>query len=225
MTHRDALIAVAWGSPGGATAEISIAVEELTGKRPRPVRLSDLAGPNETIQVLLAPDDWILVAKAVAAIYGAEIVKEAAKSTWKAAAPKFTQAPAAVQGYFGRLVLAVRQALYAKAPVVLGFPRTPVGARRHIGIEILDAQPEDIARVVALLAEHGAEIESRLDELDHVQSHRKNVIYDENSDCSVKLTLTDDGSIQLRATVSDDSFATREVVLYELHTPTGGKDA
>lgn len=225
MTHRDSLIAVAWGSPGGATAEISIAVEELTGKRPRPVRLGDLAGPNETIQVLLAPEDWILVAKAVAAIYGAEIVKEAAKSNWKAAAPKFTQASEAVQGYFGRIVLAIRQALHAKAPVVLGLPRTPVAARRHIGIEIQDAQPEDIARVVALLAEHGAEIESRLDEWDQIQSHRKNVIYEENSDCSVKLTLTDDGSIQLSATISDDHFATREVVLYVLYTPSGRKNS
>lgn len=225
MTHRDAMIAVAWGSPGGAAAEISIAVEELTGKRPRPVRLGDLGGPNETIQILLAPEDWILVAKAVAAIYGAELVKEAAKSTWKASASKFAQASEAIQGYFGRLVSAVRQALHAKAPVVLGFPRTPVSARRHIGIEIVDAQPEEIGRIVALLAEHGAEIEKRLDDWDRMQANRKGIVYEENSDCSVKLTLAEDGCIELRATISDDSFTTREVILFELHNPGNGKDA
>lgn len=129
---QESQIAVAWGSPGGATAEISNAIEALTGSRPKPVRLEDLAGPNETVQVLMGNQDWILVAKAVAAIYGAELVKEAAKSTWKAAAPKFAQASDEVRGFFGRLISGIKQAIHARAPVILGIPRTPYGARRNI---------------------------------------------------------------------------------------------
>ena len=99
----------------------------------------------------------------------------------------------------------------------LGFPRTPVGGRRHIGVEILDDDPEEISRVISLLAEHGEEIEERLDEWDRLRLNQRNISYDENSDCSVRLWVTDEGSIQLRATVSDDSYAVKEVVVYELN--------
>ncbi|MGH8049162.1 MAG: hypothetical protein ACREPB_00725 [Arenimonas sp.] len=217
--NREVQIAVAWGSPGGAAAEISLAIEELTGQRPKPVRLTDLAGPNETIQVLLNNQEWILVAKAVIAIYGAELAKEAAKATWKKAAPKFEQAVNITGNAFGRLITAIGSAIHAQAPVILGFPKTPISGRRHIGVEILEATPDEIARIVCLFAGHGEEIERKLDEWDLIRAHQRHLTYQENSDCSVMLTISDEGAIQLTATILDDTFTKREVVIYELFTP------
>lgn len=219
MKNRDALIAVAWGSPGGATAEISLALEELLSKRPRPNRLWDLGGPNETIQILLNPEDWALIAKAVAAIYGAELVKEAAKSTWKASANSFSKASEALKGQFANLVSAVRQALFAKAPVIFGFPRTPIGGRRHIGIEVIDAEPEEIGRIIAVLAKHGEEIEEKLNEWERIHENQKGISYPENSDCSVKITLKDDGSIRLSGWISESSTTSHEVVIFDIKSP------
>ena len=215
--NTEAQIAVAWGSPGGATAEVSNAIEGLVGKRPKPIRLTDLAGPNETIQILLSAEDWIIVAKAVAAIYGAELIKEAAKATWKAAAPKFDQVKNDASSYFSSFISAIRQALFAKAPVIFGFPRTPVHGRRHIGVEISDASPEEIGRIVTILAMNGDEINLRLDEWDSIRIG-DDVSYAENSDCSVKITITDEGAIDLEATIFNNSSRTREVIQYELST-------
>jgi hypothetical protein len=215
--NNNAYIAVAWGSPGGATAEISIAIEEIVGKRPKPVRLGDLAGPNETIQVLLSTEDWILIAKAIAAIYGAELVKEAAKATWKAAAPKISQVKTTMTSLFERLVSGISNALHAKAPVVLGLYWNPKGGkRRHIGIEVTDKNPEEIARLISILATNGHEIEQKLEEWDKMIANRKSIVYEENSDCSVKLIVSDDGNIQLRATVWDDDISSKETFIYEI---------
>lgn len=211
----DTYIAVAWGSPGGATAEISNAIEDLTGKRPKPIRLSDLAGPNETIQILLSIDDWIKLGEIVLAIYGTELIKEIAKATWRVAAPKLTQSKDAVTNYFRNLVSAIREARHAKAPVVLGYYRTPKGGRRHIGIEITDDNPEEIGRTIILLASHGQEINLKLDELDSLQTESLKIAYEENSDCSVKIIITDDGVLQIRVTTFDDKFANRKEITHE----------
>jgi hypothetical protein len=217
--EADANIAVAWGSPGGAVGDIAEAIEELSGRRPRIVRLGDLAGPNETIQILLTPDAWPPVAKVVAAIYGAELVKEAAKATWKNAAPKVADLASMTQNAFVRLADGISAAIRRQAPVVLGLPHTPVHGRRHVGIELVaDDRYEDVARVISILAEHGAEVQARLQEWDQARA-QQSVAYTENSDCSVKLYLLDDGTLQMQATVSDDHFRTREVVLWDLYKP------
>jgi hypothetical protein len=176
-----------------------------------------LAGPNETIQILLNHLDWILIAKVIWDIYGKDLVKDATKAAWKAAAPRLAQASEGVKETFGHLVSGIKEAIHAKAPVILGFPRTPVRARRHVGIEIIDTSPEEIARIITLLANYGEEIERLLDEWDKMHSHNQTISYVENSDCSVKLTVSDDGVIQLRATIFDNSFANREEVIYQVH--------
>jgi hypothetical protein len=215
--NTETYIAVAFGSPGGATAEISNAIEGLIGKRPKPIRLDDLAGPNETIQMLLSVEDWIRVAEVIAAIYGTELLKEAAKATWKAAAPKLDHAKDTVTSYFSNLVSAIQQAMRANAPVILGYPRNPVGSQRHIGVEIYDASPEEIGRIITTLAFNGQEINIRLDKLDQRKTEENYIIYERNSDFSVKITITDEGKVEIHATVVDAKDPrNQEVINYEL---------
>jgi hypothetical protein len=216
----NAQVAVAWGSPGGATADISISIEEITGARPKPVRLEDLAGPNETIQILLDTEGWILLVKAVGVIYGAELTKEAAKSTWKNAAPKLLQLAQLPKTAMVRLISAVGAAKkYTKASIILGFPRNLNGGRRHIGIEIESESPEDLSRVISLLGRHSEEILHRLDEWEASLAEKGRASYRENSDCSTKISIEDDGSLLLHATVFDFSGKNREEVSYLIWCP------
>ena len=203
-----AKIAVAVSSPAGAAAELSNSIEEITGVRPQWVRLRDLAGPNATLQLLLDAEGWILVLKAVAAVYGFEIVKEMAKSTWKTAAPTLANAASAALDKVNGLVSILCSAARSGTTVILGLPTTPDGARRHVGIEIIDANPQEVTRIICVLAAHATEIETSLSSI-HCR-------YAENSDCSVKLTLTDSGAIQFWGVITSELGESREVVAYEI---------
>lgn len=215
---KDVCIAVAWGSPGGATAEISLSIEEMTGKRPKPIRLGDLAGPNETVQILLGANDWMLIFKAIVAIYGAEIIREAAKSSWKILLPKMKNS---FDSSIGRFIRGISNARHAKAPVILGFPINLTGGRRHIGIEIYEATPEEIIRVINTLSSNGENIEKKLAEWEELLKIRdcSNISYLENSDCSVKLMLTEKGNITLQATIFGKDYKTKEEIVYEVVPP------
>jgi len=208
-----AQIAVAVGSPREAVAEISLAIEDLINESPQPVRLADLAGPNETVQILLSPEGWLIVA---AGIFTTELVKEAAKSTWKAIAPKIGSAVSAAGDRFLRLVRGISSARMANATVILGFPRCMRGVQRHIGVEVVDPSPEEIGKVILLMAIHGDEITSRLDEWQSNFEPSVGEFYDRNPDCSVKIIVTEEGDMLIRATVSRDHFVTKEVVEYRL---------
>ena len=203
-----AKIAVAVSSPAGAAAELSNSVEDITGVRPQLVRLHDLAGPNTTLQLLLDAEGWVLVGGGVAAVYGVEIVKEMAKATWKTAVPKLANAASAALDKVSGLVSILCSSARSGTTVILGLPTTPNGARRHVGIEIIDASPQEVTRIICVLAAHAAEIESSLSSI-HCR-------YAENSDCSVKLTLTDSGAIQFWGVVTSEHGESREVVVYEI---------
>lgn len=213
-----AQVGAAWGSSGGTTVEIANAVEELTGTQPRLVRLPDLCGPNETIQVLLNPEGWWTVAKWVGLIYGAELIRLGAKASWKAIGQKLSSSPTQPDTPLGRLVWAIRAARHAHTTVVFGFPRTTENRARHIGVEIHDADPDEIARIIAVLAVHGEELLAGLDAFALEGGSGRTIIYGQNSDCSARLAVTDDGAIYLHASISDDGWKTRREVLYDLRS-------
>lgn len=199
-------IGLAWGSPGGATAEISNIVEDLTKKRPKPKRIADLAGPNETIQLILDSVDWLNI---LAGILGEKILE----GGWNLAKPKILEAKNIATSAFSRLIGAIREAKHAKSSVIFGLPQTIYNAGRHIGFEIQNLEPEDIAKVIYVLAKYGDKIESKLNEWNKKYEDKK-VGYTQNSDCSVKLILSDDNKVQLEAHISSDDYKTSENITY-----------
>ncbi|WP_441004571.1 hypothetical protein [Pseudocolwellia agarivorans] len=216
MTNEPS-IAVAWCSPGGATAEMSIAIEELTSKRLKPVRLGDLAGPNETIQILLNGNEWVLILKGIAVLYGAEIVKEAAKSTWKNVSPIINNATKNTLSSIKKLANAAKNAKRVEAPVIYGFPIDLPNGRRHIGIEINDASDESISRTIVALANCWPQLEIVIKQL--TIEHEKGIrfSFEQNSDCSTKIELTDEGCAILKVTYyKNGDYSSREQKIYYL---------
>ena len=201
-------IAVAVSSPAGAVAELSNAVEDLTNTRPQLVRLHDLAGPNSTLQLLLNVDGWLLLLELAAAVYGVEIVKEMAKSTWKSFAPKIASTSNSLQSKFASLVAVICSASRSGTTVILGLPTTPEGGRRHVGVEIIDNDPQEVTRIICVLATRALELEEAL-----LTQH---FLRAENSDCSVKITVSDEGAIQLWGQVANERGETIPAVVYEV---------
>tara|TARA_R110001583_G_scaffold192820_1_gene359894 strand:- start:1530 stop:2195 length:666 start_codon:yes stop_codon:yes gene_type:complete len=210
-------IAVAWGSPGGATAEMSIAIEELTSLRLKSVRLSDLAGPNETIQILLNGEEWVLILKGIAVLYGAEIVKEAAKSTWKKAVPAINDFSKNTYNSIKKLAGAAKSAKFSQAPIIYGFPIDLPHGRRHIGIEIDEVTEENISRTIAALANCWPNLDLLIKQLSLKQQKGERFYFEKNSDCSTKIELTDEGRVFLKVTYFKNAENTeKEQVIHDI---------
>lgn len=214
--NDEARIGVAFGSPGGHVADISNLLEEITKQRPQLCRLRDLDGPNETIQILLDGNRWLLVFQAAVVLYGSEIVKEAGKSTWLALSRKLSKKDEAESAVYGKLETKIIRGQRPDYPIVVGYPRNLKDGRRHIGIELQTGTAEEVLHAVAILSENYETIYRKLDEWE-ARYAEKSISYEENSDCSVKLTICGTGEICINATIYDvNNRSNKERIQYIL---------
>lgn len=80
---------------------------------------------------------------------------------------------------------------------MFGFPE-PKPYTRHCGIQIDNANPEEIARIITLLALHGEAVERFLLERDRSHPEEWHLL-EHNIDMSVKIVVTQDGDMELHS--------------------------
>lgn len=208
-------VAAAYNTSGSALADVSVAFEELTGVPPRVKRLHDLAGPNSTLQLLVDGVGWAIVFKAMIAAFGASFAGAAGKEAWKELSPLIRSC---TNAGWTRLVNGVKEAVERGNSVILGLPERPPGRPdRHIGYEIQSTEPEEIARVINAFAENGSKIEQFFRELES-GDREVQVAFQENSDCSAKVVIDDEGTIRFEVVYFSGKDGRRWTQKYEFRS-------
>ncbi|NBB47106.1 hypothetical protein GVN24_02330 [Rhizobium sp. CRIBSB] len=163
--------------------------------------MTDLAGPNDTLQILLEWSWWQQLVAAGLATYATAIVAEAGKDTWvglKALVSR-SRAPS-IEGKRGDIVNELSgiasEAQAAGNHVILGLPLDQRFQRRNMGIELANPSPEEVFKAATVLSLIGESLSQTIDEL--VATNQSVSAIEENGDCSGKISLHADGSSSVK---------------------------
>lgn len=144
--------------------------------------------PPSWINLFAKTEEWQVVLSAVAAVYVAELIKEAAKSTWKGVAKAASATPDAVKklSMLAKGLFSLRQRFPKKTEIFISLPEPDeyFGASLRLSLEDLETVEKQVALFIHHLPNFMALIES----------HK---ISDTPAATGYSLSLRDDGSLQV----------------------------
>ncbi len=197
------IIGIAHGTPKKSRDEIVDILQVITNKKPEVKKMADLAGPNDTLHILMSADSWCLLLALAIGIYGKTFIKEVAKSHWK----RLFDARVDPNSELGSLSKIVKDTKEQNVSVIFGLSKwIKKGRYYHVGIELNEGSPEEIARVVGIFSKYGQRIEDRLEDWEDFSTKTGAILMRyENSDCSLKLNISKNGRIFLKFKLPDSS--------------------
>jgi hypothetical protein len=190
-------IGFAFDTPNDVIAELEEGFAELSLGSYSRQRLPDLAGPNDTLQLIADPQTWVKIGMAAAAaIYGTELVREAAKETWKHRWKIAQAAGSTVNLPIRKIVAALgRMKERSGATATLVVPVAEPG--RSPAIDIPTPDPAEIAWRIYVISLHAAAIQ------EHVEEWSKGGPIEGNPDMrTLQVVPNDDGSVTIYWTVT-----------------------
>lgn len=197
-------IAYSWDTPCGAVDLAEEGAKELMAsfdadaKSVTRLSMPGLAGPNDTLQLLADAPTWVQIGVGIAALYGAEIVKEMAKETWKQRAKIIQGVVAPIEKLIGAIsFMKQRQDTTAVLTVqVFGI--------ENGGINVPTHDPTEIAWLLSVMSRHAGSIQSHLRELRSInraetdRSQPPPIMLRINPDGrTVEVTANEDGSVTI----------------------------
>ncbi|MCX5497654.1 hypothetical protein OSH11_23350 [Kaistia dalseonensis] len=205
-----ARIAIAYGTHMPSRQKASDLIERYFHIVPETERMRDLAGPNDTLQILLEWSWWKQLIVSGAAIYVSAIVAEAGKDSWvgikglltKRKSDKKKTPP--LEDPIQELSTIAREAQGAGNSVILGLPLASQTPKRNIGIELSGFAPDEVFKAAATLALIGESLASTVDEL--VAQNYSVYAVEGNSDRSCRIRLNEDGSSAVAFRVHPTDF-------------------
>lgn len=201
-TDSDSAVVVAGsiGTSGVAVLSLNQALQDLFDRPPRTQFMPGLAGPNDTLQLLMSWQVWVGFASGMLTVYSTELAKLAAQDSYKAiknwiSKPKPELEPQKdLSERLSRVEQAIDEAVRGGNTVVLGFPLPESGFKqRNIGIELIPNSRDDYFRTVTTLALIGEDLASVI----AAEKKKGHTLFPakENADCSGKIELLTDGSV------------------------------
>jgi hypothetical protein len=189
-------------------AELSNALQDITGQLPEKHQVASFAGPNEVVQLLLNAATWQNALSALAAIFGgafvAELGKLSAGDIWKNK-ENFSEALRRVaNSKFFRVVSAI-QALRKKniiVTVAVQVKNTP----RNAGLIIVSDDPAEIGWQIANIARCAEDIQRIVQRVQAAGGVNYNLPPGiGNEDISIKVEVLENGDVRvLGVTIQKD---------------------
>ena len=176
-------------TPIGIFEALEEGASELQGTPCSRLRFQMLAGPNDAIQFIADLPGWVQIALAMGVLYGTELIKEAAKATWRNHSALLKVAKSGGESALGKIIQG------------LSWMASRKGATAVLGVRASNAQvagialpfPEDVVWSIAQMARHAETIKN------HVESLiADGAALEQNPDMrSYRVILEDDGSITI----------------------------
>lgn len=194
----EVVIAGSYGTKEVAVLMLSETLNDIFGRPPRKQNMQMLAGPNDTLQLLMDWEKWELILGGIVTLGGGHIVKLVSEDSYKAIKNLIAELRAKpADDSLATKIPQIEEALTTAAglgnTVIVGFPMPDDFKRRNLGIELVKGDQDFYVRAVATLAVIGEDLCQLID----AEMKKGNLIIavQENSDCSGKIELRPDGSV------------------------------
>lgn len=185
------IVAAASGVNGAALLMMASAIEEATGEPPHVVNMFALAGPNETLQLLMDLITWQNVLIGGGGLFLSGFLSKAGSDLWdrlKSLVANKRVIEPKLEELVARISAAAAAAQRAGNFVIIGLPiDRQIIHMRNIGVQLGATDPEAIVRAIATVGIVGGDI------LEFLRKHPNARINTrlQNGDASAAIAVTD----------------------------------